>query len=140
MLPKRLATNLFVSPQLGVADVALAKSMGFRFLIVNRPDGEDVDQPSIAEMRRAAAQAGMGFAAIPVQPGSYTDDAIRNFGAVLANLDGPAIAYCRTGVRATSLWALSEAPTIGVDAAIAAAQAAGYDIQTLKPRLENKHV
>lgn len=140
MNPKQLAHNIFVSPQLSVEDVAEAKSLGFRFVIVNRPDGEESDQPSTAEIKRAALDAGMGFAAIPVQPGIFTDEAVRSFGEILATLDGPALAYCRTGVRAASLWALSTAPTIGADNVIATAREAGYDLHQLKSRLENKHV
>lgn len=140
MNPRQVAPNLFISPQLSIEDVAVAKSMGFGLVIVNRPDDEDVGQPSMAEIERAASAVGMGFAAIPVQPGMFSDDAIRNFGEILATLDTPAIAYCRTGVRAASLWALSTAPTIGADAAIAAAGAAGYNLHPLKPRLEKTHV
>ena len=51
---KRISPELSVSPQLGVADVGIAASQGFRSIVCNRPDAEGDGQPPSAEIRQAA--------------------------------------------------------------------------------------
>jgi sulfide:quinone oxidoreductase len=46
------------------------------------------------------------------------------------------LAFCRTGTRSTTLWALSEAGHLDPDAILATAAEAGYDLSALKPRLD----
>ena len=45
---------------------------------------------------------------------------------------GPALGYCKTGRRATALWALSQAKALGAEAVLAAAKSAGVDIEPLQ--------
>ena len=104
-----LSPTLSVSPQLSEADVALAAQHGFRSIIDNRPDGEELGQFSAADMRALAAGHGMGFAHIPVVPGKIGDTDIAGMADALARLEGPILAYCKTGTRAASLWALCQA-------------------------------
>ena len=138
MNPKQIGPCISISPQLSIVDVLRAHTLGFRSVIVNRPDGEEVGQPTIAEMRQAASDVGLGFAAIPVAPGTFTDEAIAQFAEALRTLEGPVIAYCRSGVRAASLWALSQAPALGPDAVLGAAATIGYDLSQLRSKLENQ--
>jgi uncharacterized protein (TIGR01244 family) len=139
MNPKQINSGLSISPQLSIADVKAVDALGFRSIIVNRPDGEEAGQPSIAEMRQAASAAGVGFATIPVVPSKITDEDAAQFAAALETLEGPVIAYCRTGVRAATLWALSSAPALGPDGVLTATAAAGYDLGQLRPRLEERY-
>lgn len=136
MNPKQLAANLSISPQLSIADIGQAKAQGFLSVIVNRPDGEEPGQPTIAEMRDAAHAAGLGFTAIPILPGKATDEDAAKFSAALETSEGPVIAYCRTGVRAATLWALSVGASIEPDILLQRIAAAGYDLSALKPQLE----
>ncbi|PMS14360.1 TIGR01244 family phosphatase [Trinickia dabaoshanensis] len=136
MNPKELVPNLSISPQLSIADIAEAKARGFLSVIVNRPDAEEPGQPTIAEMREAARTAGLGFAAIPIVPGKATVEDAAKFSSALGALDGPVIAYCRTGVRAATLWALSAGASIEPDELLQRIAAAGYDLSGLRPRLE----
>jgi uncharacterized protein (TIGR01244 family) len=138
MNPKQINSRLSISPQLSIANVGAVYALGFRSIIVDRPDGEEAGQPSIAEMREAASAAGLGFAAIPVVPGKVTDEDAVRFAAALETLEGPTIAYCRTGVRAATLWALSSSATLGPDAVLSATAAAGYDLGQMRPRLEER--
>lgn len=136
MLVRPPAPHLSVSPQLSLADIATVKAQGFRSIIVNRPDGEEAGQPTVVEMQEAASAAGLGFAAIPVLPGKATMEDAREFAAALAALEGPVVAYCRTGVRAATLWALSVGAGLEPDAVLERIAAAGYDLNGLRPRLE----
>ncbi|ONF97144.1 bifunctional protein tyrosine phosphatase family protein/NAD(P)/FAD-dependent oxidoreductase [Sphingomonas jeddahensis] len=139
MTPKQLTPGLSVSPQLSLADVGAAQAQGFRTIIVNRPDGEEPDQPTIAAIRHAAGAAGLGVAAIPVTPGKVSDEDIAQFADALRMLEGPVLAYCRTGTRSATLWALAEAKTLSPDAVLKAAATAGYDLSQLRDRLEERH-
>ncbi|WP_250491605.1 TIGR01244 family sulfur transferase [Caballeronia sp. GAWG1-1] len=136
MNPKELAPNLSVSPQLSIADIGEAKARGFLSVVVNRPDAEEPGQPTIAEMRVAARMVGLGFAAIPVLPGKVTAEDAAEFSSALETLDGPVIAYCRTGGRAATLWALSVGASIEPEEIMQRITAAGYDLSGLRPRLE----
>ena len=133
---KPLTPTLSVSPQLSEADVAQAARDGFRAIIDNRPDGEEPGQLSAADMETLAARHGMGFAHVPAVPGQIGDAEVAQMASALVRLDGPVLAYCRTGTRSTTLWALSQAGARSADSIIATAADAGYDLTALRPRLE----
>lgn len=133
---KSLTPGLSVSSQLSEADVALAAQDGFRAIIDNRPDGEEHGQISAAQMERLAAAHGMAFAHVPVVAGKISDEDVARMAAALTNLEGPVLAYCRTGTRSTTLWALSRTGEQPADEILAAASAAGYDLAALRPQLE----
>lgn len=132
---KRVADDLslcsFITPE---ELPALAGQFGT--IINNRPDSEEPGQPSSAELEAAARKAGLEYVHIPVVPGEINDDQVATFGKALAEKPGTKLAFCRSGMRAASLWALSQAGTRNADEIIAAAKAAGYDLSSLKPRLE----
>ena len=134
-----LTPGLSVSPQLSLADVGAAAALGFRSIIVNRPDDEEPGQPTSALTQAMAEQQGLGFAAIPVVPGKISDADIAAFGAALESLEGPVLAYCRTGTRSATLWALGAASNLSVDAILKTTARAGYDLKSLRPRLEKRH-
>ena len=135
---KTLTPSLSVSPQLSEADVAQAARDGFRAIIDNRPDGEEPGQPSATEMQALAASHGMGFAHVPTVGGKISDEDVALMAHALSRLDGPVLAYCRTGTRSTTLWALSEVGAQPADVLIATAAGAGYDLSALRPRLETR--
>ena len=56
---------------------------------------------------------------------------------MLAQADGPVLAFCRSGTRSCNLWALAEARRgTAPDALVAAGARAGYDLSGLRPLLE----
>lgn len=105
---KTLSASLSVAPQLTAGDVAEAARAGFRAIIDNRPDGEEPGQPTAAEIRDLAASHGMSFAHVPTLGGAVADEHVMQMAQTLARLDGPALAYCRTGMRSATLWALTQ--------------------------------
>ena len=139
MKPAELAEGLYASPQLSPRDIEEARRLGYRSIIVNRPDGEEAGQPTIASMEQAATHAGLGFAAIPIAPGQATEHDIALFEQALDTLPKPILAYCRTGTRAATLWALSQARIGDPDEVIATVAAAGYDLSRLKPQMVQRH-
>ena len=139
MKPAELADGLYASPQLSPNDIEEARRLGYRSIIVNRPDGEEAGQPTIAAVEQAATGAGLGFAAIPIAPGQATEHDVRLFEQALDALPKPILAYCRTGTRAATLWALSQSWVSDPDDLIATSAAAGYDLSRLRPELVRRH-
>lgn len=133
---KRLTDTLSVAPQISEADLAALAAEGFHSVINNRPDGESADQPASAVLAAAAARAGLVYRDIPVVSGQLQDAQVAAFGAALAELPAPTLAFCRTGTRSTTLWALDAVLAQPVAEVVQTAAEAGYDLAALRPRLE----
>lgn len=130
---RHLAPGLSVAAQLVPSDVAAAAARGYTTLICNRPDGEQPGQPTHEAMAQAAAAAGLRFVYQPVVSGRITTEQVRTFGGALAQAGGPVLAYCRSGTRCATLWALSQAGERPWAEVLAAAAAAGFDLRGLPP-------
>ena len=125
-----------VAPQLNPEDLSALAAAGIRSLVCNRPDGEADDQPGSPAMAAAAAAQGLEFAYLPVISGAIGDADVHAFAAALEQLPGPVLAYCRTGTRSATLWALSQAGQRPLDDILARAARAGFDLGQLRPRLQ----
>jgi sulfide:quinone oxidoreductase len=136
---KQLAEGICVSPFKNPKQIpALAES--FRTLINNRPDGEEPGQATSAELEAAAKQAGLRYRHIPVQPGRLENEQISAFCEALSNEPKPVLAFCKSGTRSASLWALSQAGKRDPDSILGATAAAGYNLQVLKPLIQQRTV
>ncbi|WP_339336335.1 TIGR01244 family sulfur transferase, partial [uncultured Maricaulis sp.] len=123
---RTIAPDLSVSPQLQPEDVATAAAQGFKSLILNRPDGESGDQPSREAIEDAAGQHGLKLRYVPVIAGDLKDADVTAFSAAMRELPTPALAFCRTGTRSATLWALSQAGHLSTEAILDTTQKAGY--------------
>ncbi|MCX7514161.1 TIGR01244 family sulfur transferase [Frateuria sp. STR12] len=132
---RKLTANISVSPQILPGELADLATAGFRSVINNRPDGEADDQPTSAEMADAALAHGLAYRHIPVVPGQYQPDMIDAMARAIDELPAPMLAFCRTGTRSTSLWALQAARAADADVVVRIAGDAGYDLAALAPRL-----
>src|SRR5579872_5205764 len=105
---RHVTDHISVAPQIGAADVAAAARAGFVAIVNNRPDGEAPDQPAAAEIEAAARAAGLAYAHIPVRgaPGPAEIAAMR---AAVDAAPGPVLAFCRSGTRSITTWALGQA-------------------------------
>ncbi|PPB80908.1 sulfide:quinone oxidoreductase [Albidovulum inexpectatum] len=135
---RKIDDRLSVAPQIAIADLERLKQAGFRAVICNRPDGEAPDQPSFEEMRQAAEKAGIEIRHQPVTSGKVTDEDAQAFARLMAELPGPVLAYCRTGTRSATLWALSQAGKRPLTEILATAKAAGYDLSAVARRIANR--
>lgn len=136
MRTRPLIDGLAVSPQISVADIELLAQQGVRGIINNRPDGKAPDQPASAELAAAASAAGMTYRHVPFAGGAIDPGTVTDFARALAELPRPVLAFCRSGTRSTTLWALAAAREgRAVDDILARAQAAGYDLAALAPWL-----
>lgn len=128
METKMLTSGVSVSAQIVPADLQAAHDAGFRSIICNRPDGEAADQPDFAEIAAAAEKLGMTAVYQPIVPGHLGEDEAKAFDRALAKLPEPVLAYCRTGTRSATLWALAMSASLPVAEITRTAAAAGYDV------------
>ena len=128
---KRINDHVSVSGQISPEDVATLKSLGFVAIVNNRPDGESPDQPAGDEIEAAAKAAGLAYHAIPLGREGVNPGLVEKTKAVIEGSAGPVFAFCRSGTRSTTLWALSQAGEKDAGEIIREAAEAGYDMSHL---------
>ncbi len=133
---RHLAPDFAVTPQIDPADLAEAAKLGFRVVIDNRPDEEVGPDLQGAAIEAAAKAAGMEYHYLPYYPGALTRDLIAAFEAQMEVIEGPVLAYCRSGTRSSHLWALWQAGKRPTEEIVEAAAKAGYDHSGLVPLLQ----
>lgn len=133
---RQITPDFAVAPQITPEEVAAIAALGYRTLINNRPDDEIEDALDSDAMAVAAAEAGLAYHHLPYFPGQMTPDLVAAFEAVMATVEGPVLAYCRSGTRSSHLWAMDQAGKRPVTQILSAAAEAGYDHSGLVPLLE----
>lgn len=128
----RKVTEAFsVSPQMTEQDLDAAKAAGFKTILCNRPDHEHgPDQATIADMQAKAETLGLTFLALPFS-GGPSAEIIAQQGALIEAAEKPVLAYCRSGTRSITAWALSQSGQGNATEIIESARAAGYDLSGL---------
>ena len=126
---RKVTDQFSVAPQIELNDLAKAAEAGFKLVINNRPDGESPGQPTSAQMEAAAKAAGMEYAYVPVV-GGPTPEAVHKELALLAEAEGPALAFCRSGTRSIVTWSIGQALSgeRSRQELIALGAEAGYDL------------
>ncbi len=132
----KLTPNVSVAPQIEAEDLETIKAMGFRSIINNRPDQESMQQPENDVIAEKAAALGLDYRFIPVVSGSFNDADVARFRQALDEMEGPLLAFCRSGTRSSVMWALANAGRMPAREIIEAAGNAGFDLSALQPRLE----
>ena len=132
---KRINQNVTVAGQIQPEDVATLKDLGFTTIINNRPEGESGDQPAGEDIEAAAKAAGLNYVAIPLGREGVSPPMVEQTRAALEASAGPVFAFCRSGTRSTTLWALSQAGAMEGDEIIRQAGDAGYDVSHLSAHL-----
>jgi uncharacterized protein (TIGR01244 family) len=134
---REITPSFWASPQISLADVAEARARGAKLIVNNRPEGEADDQVPGADIEAAARTAGLGYLAIPVSPGGFSETQVQAMADALAHASGPVLAYCRSGTRSTLRWSLAQAQGGRAPDEIAAdAARAGYDVAPIRPLLD----
>jgi uncharacterized protein (TIGR01244 family) len=133
-----LSETVFVAGQIQPGDVAEFADCGVTIIVNNRPDGEEADQPTSAEIEAAARAAGIGYVHIPIAE-TFAAEKVAAMGDVLANARGNAVIFCKSGTRSAYLWALARAwQGADVDELIFNARQAGYNLRPILPWLKGE--
>lgn len=104
---RQLDDKTFVDGQIAPGEMAELKALGITMIINNRPDGEDVGQPTSDEIEAAARAAGMDYRHVPIVRGMGPSDIEAMRDAIHATGDGKLFAFCRSGNRSTLAWAVA---------------------------------
>lgn len=129
---RNVTDSFAVAPQITPEDVDEIAAAGFRTIIANRPDGEGgLDQPRMGQIRAKAEAAGLTFVALPFS-GAPTPEIVERTGHILSEAEGPILAYCRTGTRSITAWALLHSGQGTAEEIVDAAGAAGYDLSSIR--------
>lgn len=134
---KQLSNEVSVSAQLNADDMKQLSEADIRTIICNRPDGEAVDQPGYEEIENAAALFNIETHYLPVKSGMVTDEDVDAFNKLLSEKPRPVLAYCRTGTRSATLWALAHAADKPTSEILETARSAGYDLAGVVRRIAN---
>jgi len=133
---RMLTADYAVAPQITAADVPAIAEAGFRLVICNRPDFEVSPAESTTVMRAAVEAAGMIWAENSFSSNMLTLGNVEAQRELASGSEGPVLAYCRSGTRSATVWALAQAGRMPVDEILAAAGQAGYPLDRLRPTIE----
>ena len=132
----KLTPNISVAHQLTEQDLEQAAAAGFKTIINNRPDCEAPDQPASEELAVAAKRLGLAYHHIPAVSGQISEAQVEAFRTALGGAAKPALAFCRTGTRSTTLWALAASDRLSANEILQTTTEAGYNLEGLRPQLE----
>jgi len=126
---RSVTPDFAVAPQISPQDMAELAAAGFSCVISNRPDAEVPPALSSASLAAAAEAAGLEYVHVPIV-GMPSPAAVEAIFAAVQSADGPVLAYCRSGTRSITAWAIGQAEHGGAapEALIALGREAGYDL------------
>jgi uncharacterized protein (TIGR01244 family) len=131
-----LTDRYAVSPQIDPQDAAAIKAAGYTTVICNRPDAEVPGMLQAAAMRTALEAEGLRFVVNPIDGRGMGIETVEAQAALLAEADGPVLAYCASGTRSAFVWAFAQAGQMPTDEIIAAGMAQGYPLAGLRGQIE----
>jgi len=132
---KRVNEQFSVSGQLTRFDLEQLATAGIKTLVCNRPDGEAPDQVSYAELEALARELGIATHYLPVVHDFINSADASTFADLLDQAAQPVHAWCRSGLRSVTLWALAQVKAGTAPAAVVAqATALGFDFRSFEQR------
>ncbi|CAN1487037.1 HcaD Uncharacterized NAD(FAD)-dependent dehydrogenases [Methylophilaceae bacterium] len=135
-----LAKGVLVADQILPEDLKDLAALGIKTIFCHRPDGEGADQPNFAEIAQAAKKLKIKTHYLPVVSGKISDADVTAFSELFKEVKQPVLGYCRSGMRAASLWALSQGATLGLAQTLEAGKQAGFDLSGLTQRIVGTQV
>lgn len=103
-MPHRTAFAAQIRPE----QIAQIKTDGFKTVINNRPDGEEPNQPTNAEIEQAAREAGLAYHYQPIIPNQINADDAQTFADLFNAAEKPVLMFCRSGNRCQVLYRQAE--------------------------------
>ncbi|MBS0232227.1 MAG: hypothetical protein JSR99_01940 [Proteobacteria bacterium] len=134
--PVALSDKVWIGPAPKPGMLQLLFENGFRSIINNQPDSDDGLLMLGSEVAAEAGAVGLSYLHIPVEGRNPLEKDVRRFGHALETLPGPIFAYCRTGGRSASLWAMASVHLNDTEALIAQCRQIGFDISGLRAKMD----
>ena len=130
-----LEKGVLVADQILPEDLKDLAAQGIKTIFCHRPDGEGADQPNFAEIAQAAKKLKIKTHYLPVVSGKISEADVTAFAKLFKESKQPVLGYCRSGMRAASLWALSQGASLGLAQTLEAGKQAGFDLSGLAQRI-----
>ncbi len=129
---REITPSFFVArKQITRSDIKEIKKRGFKSILCNRPDNEETNQPDYQEIKKEADHLRIECAFLPLINGEINEDIIKETAHLLQTLPKPLLAYCRTGTRSITLWALANVDKMDKETRYKIMEKAGYSLQHL---------
>ncbi len=103
-----VAPQVYAAGQLFETDFSLIVKQGARSIVNTRPDDETPGQPRSAALARAAAELGMRFVNVPINPASISREDAQAFAKACETLERPLIVCSQSGALSTKIWETAE--------------------------------
>ncbi len=133
---RQITPRYYVAPQIMPDQMSALKEAGITRILCNRPDAEVPAHCAADAMQAAAEAAGLEFQLQPLTHQTMTEEIIERNREIGADLEGVTLAYCASGTRSCVAWALGQAGRQSADDILTAARSGGYDLDNLRPYLE----
>lgn len=134
--PVRLSDGLYVGPAPEAPDLIKLQAAGFRTIINNRPDTDQSLKLTSAEMAAQSAGLGIQYAHIPIEGTNPLEKDVKAFSDALNSCPHPIFAYCQSGGRSASLWALAAVGEHDTDTLITMCRNIGFDVSGLRTKMD----
>lgn len=118
--------------------IAILAKAGFRSILNNQPDGEVARFASAAEIEGEARRHGLGYAYAPLTNRTPSKAELASYADAIRTLPTPIYAFCYSGSRSAAGCALLMTENTSVERIIADFAATGFDIEALRPWLEEE--
>ena len=108
LLSKTLNAQVSVAGQMTTDKFQQLIKAGFKSVIVNRPDQEQGNTVSVAQLRQIAEQSQVSVIYQPILSGKISQTDVIEFANHYNELPKPILMFCRTGNRSNNLYQLAK--------------------------------
>lgn len=133
---KPVTPKYHITKLLRATDVEHLARLGVAKIICNLPDGEVVGSTPSAEIRDAAERYNIAFDYIPITMTAITPQVVSRQTQAVLNTRGMVVAYCATGRRSLTLWALEFSDKLPTDEILRRGKQLGFDLGSLRSKLD----
>ena len=136
-----LTPDFAFGPQITPEDIEQLRDVGFASILNARPDDEFGEYMDSAIARKQAEKHGMAYGHCPTESHSVFEPSnIDCFEQAMATLPKPVFAHCKSGTRATILWALVVARHREVEDVIKTLRAVGEELEFLEQEMRDSAI
>ncbi|WP_375620279.1 MULTISPECIES: TIGR01244 family sulfur transferase [unclassified Bartonella] len=104
---QQIEPDIFISAQISIENIKILAQAGFKTIICNRPDHEELHQPDFSSIRTVANEYGIKAYHIPISPPTIEKSAVEAMQTILKTAPLPLLAYCHHGARSLHLYRLA---------------------------------
>ncbi|ACS51663.1 MULTISPECIES: TIGR01244 family sulfur transferase [Bartonella] len=104
---QQIEPDIFISAQISIENIKTLAQAGFKTIICNRPDHEELHQPDFSSIKTVANEYGIKAYHIPISPPTIEKSAVEAMQTILKTAPLPLLAYCHHGARSLHLYRLA---------------------------------